>query len=80
MTSLIVSIFLGLLISRTDFLEKLKKYLLEKNCRLLVKGMDCPFCSCFWCGLLVSFIFDFNDFILISASSAVLGFFIAKGT
>jgi len=80
MTLLITSVFLGLLISRTDFLEKLKKYLLDKNCKFIVKGMDCPFCSCFWCGLLLSNIFDFNNFILISAGSAVLGFFIAKGT
>jgi hypothetical protein len=78
--SLIVySVFFGILFSRTDFLERVKHFLQGTNCKLLAKGLDCPFCCSFWSGIIFGLIFDFDNTLLIACSSSVLGYFIAKG-
>ncbi len=75
---IIISSSIGIICSNTSLLEKLKKFLLDKNITIIVKLLDCPLCSSFWCGMLLSVIFYPSEFLFISFSSALLGYFIGN--
>lgn len=77
---IIVASSLGILISRTTLLEKVKVFLTEKNITLIVKGLDCPYCSSFWSAVILNAIFfsDVQTLIVNSLCSALLGYFVAK--
>lgn len=80
MQVIVVSLFLGVLVSRTTFLEFLKKKLLDKGYNTIVKGLDCPFCCCFWTSLILSLIFDIDHTLFNSCLTPVIGFYICKET
>lgn len=82
MLVIIVSLFIGILVSRTTFFEFLKKKLLDKGFDTIVKGLDCPFCCCFWSSLILSLIYDcdIEHIIFNVCLTPVIGFYISKGT
>lgn len=80
MLVIVVSLFIGILISRTSLLEFLKKKLLDLGFETIVKGLDCPFCCCFWSSLILSLLFDIDHTLFNACLTPVLGFYITKGT
>lgn len=80
MLIIIVSLFLGILITRTTFLEFLKKKLLDKEYHTIVKGLDCPFCCSFWISLILSLIFDIDNTLFNACLTPIIAFYICKGT
>jgi len=80
MELIIISSCIGIIISRTSLLERLKIKLLTTKFKIIVEGMDCSLCSSFWCSVLLNFIFftDLHDVIVNSFASALLGYFVGK--
>lgn len=80
MLIIIVSLFIGILVSRTTLLEFFKKIMLDRGFDTIVKGLDCPFCCCFWSSLILSLIFDIDNTLFNACLTPVIGFYICKGT
>ena len=77
---IIVATFIGITISRTTLVERLKMWFKEHKLSLLTEAMDCPLCSSFWTAILLNIVFfsSFHDLVLNVSTSALLGFFIGK--
>jgi hypothetical protein len=77
---IVVAASLGILISRTTLLEKVKVFLTEKKITLIVQGLDCPYCASFWSAVILNAIFfsSVQALIVNALCSALLGYFVAK--
>lgn len=73
-----VSVFIGILVSRTTFLERVKVWLLENGHTFLLKGLDCPFCCAFWPSLVLSLGLDPEMAVYYVPVSAVVSYAVGK--
>lgn len=76
----IVSTAIGIILSRTNLIEPIKKKMLDSKIPILPKLLDCPLCSSFWSGIIIGVIcsLSIKQIILVSLSSALLGYYIGK--
>lgn len=77
---ILVAASIGILISRTTLLEKLKVFLLEKGANLIVHALDCPYCASFWSAIILNAIYftGIKNLIFNSLISALVGYFVSK--
>ena len=77
---ILVAASVGILISRTTLLERLKVFLLEKKVTLIVHALDCPYCASFWSAVILNAMFftSIKNLIFNSLISALIGYFVAK--
>lgn len=72
---IVISSAIGIIISRTTLLEKIKKFLLDRNkLTFIVKLLDCPLCSSFWSGVIISLIVVPEEIFFISLGAALLSY------
>lgn len=77
---IIVAASIGILISRTTLLEKIKVFLTEKKVTLIVKALDCPYCSSFWSAVILNAVFftSIKELLVNALTSALIGYFVNK--
>lgn len=77
---IIIAVFVGVTVSQTTLLEKVKVWLIEHRTGLIAKALDCPLCASFWTAMFlnIAFFSNLHDLILNTCTSAILGYFIGK--